>query len=156
MDPISIFSIANGCAGLAMKCGQVTADLYILADKYKQAKLSILALHNECRTFRVVLGEIESWATSSGRETVTSADVSEQLGVSLELGSMVMSALEEQMKTFMDFRQSAGFRRRAKIVWNDGVLRGHEDRVRGQIQALTCLLQVMKLYVTHVHLIEFC
>jgi hypothetical protein len=145
MDPASILSIVNGCVGLAMKCGMIAADLHNLASKYKQAKLSVMALSNECHTLELVLDRIEFWARSSTEGSHLDNAVLEQLNSSLGLGAMVVSSLEEQLMLFKDIKQSSGFRRRAKIVWNDGVLKEHEDRIRGQLTALSCLLHVISL-----------
>jgi hypothetical protein len=156
MDPVSVISIVNGCVGLALKCGKVAADLNTLADKYKHAKLSVMALSNECQTFEVALGRIEAWARSPNNEGQLDVGVLKQLDSSIELGTLVISALEEQMMPFHEMKQFGGFRRRTNIVWNDGVLREHEDRVRGQLAALTCLLTVINLCVAPTVIITAC
>ena len=76
--------------------------------------------------------------------------LAKRLCSSLAAGMMVLSALEQDLVHLGGAAApvgSLGFRRRNKIIWNEQVFRDHQDRLRGQIGAMTLLLEVIKLYV---------
>jgi hypothetical protein len=146
MDPVSIVALINASVGLAIKCGTVAADLHVLASKYGQAQLTIEILANQCRTLETTLKRIKSWLDGEERENLVDDDILMQLGSSVEIGMKIISALEEDLAPFMEDETHYGFRDRVKIVWNDGLVKLHEDRVRDQLQATSCLLHVMKMY----------
>jgi hypothetical protein len=147
MDPLSIVTLVNASACLALKCGKVSTDLNTLINKYKRAELSILALSNECQTMRTVLSKIESAFNASDNDFPVDDDVLIQLDSSLNFGQMVISALEKDLAPLHDLENAEGFTKKSGIVFNDAILRTYKDHVRGQLLSLTCLLEVLKLSV---------
>lgn len=103
---------------------------------------------DQCQTIKMAWSRIESWAQ---RQTTTSSSsiddqIIERLGSSVQTGNIIISALEEDiLQVLGETLATVGFRRRNKIVWNEQVFRDHQDRIRGQLGAMTLLVEVTKL-----------
>ena len=126
----------NVSAGLTIKCGNVIQALYELAQRYKQAELTILSVIEECHTIQLAWTRIEKWAIQQldGSEE---HDELERLKLSPYTGQLVMCALEKDLSSMQNTPQFSNFRRRTKIIWNEKVIQDHRSRLHGQIGALT-------------------
>lgn len=145
MDPVSIISLVNVSVGLAIKAGTIAKDIQTISSQYKNAEVSIVALSNECRTFGTVLTRIEAWLRSA-EDGVTHDDmILEQLSSSLECGSIVLKAMEDDLLAFTETERKRSPWGKTKFVFNEGVFDAHQKRIGGQLQALSCLLQSMSL-----------
>ncbi|KAL8687200.1 MAG: hypothetical protein Q9218_006564 [Villophora microphyllina] len=62
-------------------------------------------------------------------------------------GSLVLSALEGDLKPWKDRpkRSTFGIKNRTRVIWNERVLRDHQDRIRDQVSSMTLLIQVMQM-----------
>ena len=145
MDPTTILSVVNVSAGLTIKCGNVIQALYELAQRYKQAELTILSVIEECHTIQLAWTRIEEWATQNLVRSEEHDELLERLQRSLYTGQLVMCALEKDLSSMQNIPQFSNFRRRTKIVWNERVLQDHQNRLHAQIGALTLLLEVLSL-----------
>ena len=145
MDPTTILSVVNVSAGLTIKCGNVIRALYELAQRYKQAELTILSVIEECHTIQLAWTRIEKWAAQHLDGSEEHDELLERLKLSLYTGQLVMCALEKDLSSMQNTPQFSNFRRRTKIIWNEKVIQDHRSRLHGQIGALTLLLEVLSL-----------
>ena len=153
MDPASIFALVEGSAGLALKCLSVAKSLNDLASKYKQSKLTILSMVQNLDTMRLVWGRIGKWsqdyvennADQGHASSVDDNELFNRLERSLEIGDLIMGALEEDIQPYTTRIEKLGVGGRARLVWNETILRAHEDRLGHQAQAMTMLLQILQL-----------
>ncbi|KAL8717670.1 MAG: hypothetical protein Q9225_005107 [Loekoesia sp. 1 TL-2023] len=102
-------------------------------------------------------------------------DVLEQLGRSLKGGRLVITALEEDLRQFTTVlnRESgqatrnsfmkrlfiangpgqvetrsvteSSFMKRSKIIWNEGLLQDHQERIRDQVNSMNLLINVLQM-----------
>jgi hypothetical protein len=145
MDPISVISLIGACGSFSFTLGKVINALNNLANTYKQAALTIKVLANECKTFAVVIEDLQTWIKSQAESTNVDGQIWIQLKESLELGELVVAAFEEELRPMSNPGVGIGFRKKTKAVWVLQALREHENRVRGQFSGLTILLQIVKL-----------
>lgn len=143
-DPISIISLVEGSLGLMMQCGNVAKSLHDLAGRYKQAKITLLSMVQELDTIKMAWSRIREWSQVHGAAG-TDSKFCDRLSQSLECGALVLSALEQDLAGFDMTNETFGFRRRSKVMWNDQALKDHQNRVRGQVSAMTLLLQALEL-----------
>ncbi|KAL8958485.1 MAG: hypothetical protein Q9193_004471 [Seirophora villosa] len=71
-----------------------------------------------------------------------------QLSRSLQGGSLVISALEDDLKRFQgipDPTRRTSPTQRARIVWNEQTLKDHQERIRDQVSSMTLVLEVMRM-----------
>ena len=144
MDPVTIVGLASSAVTLATVCGSTAKDLNILVSKYKNAKLAILSMVQGLDTMQLAWSRIGKWAqnqTSDG--LLEEDDFVERLRRSLERGSLVMDALREELLIYKPSKM--GLTQRTKVVWNEGTLRSHQERIRDQASSMTLLLQAIHL-----------
>lgn len=144
-DPVTIFTIVSGSVGLALKCAQIAQSLYDLSGKYKQAELMLRTMVNECEIIELAWKRIEDWSRSYADDASADGELIQRLNRSLEVGALVMSALESDVSPLRDSLERGSLRRRSRIIWNESTFRDHQDRIRGQAGAMTLLLNVIKL-----------
>lgn len=152
-DPASIISIISGSAGLALQCGKVINGLHDLSERYRFVNLTISSMSSGLETVQWAWRRIESLLQEWKQDDrVREEDVSEiyaQLHRSLKGGSLVLSALEEDLKPYKNKVNLAelGFRSKTKVLWNERTLKDHQDRIRDQVNSMNLLINVMQLYV---------
>jgi hypothetical protein len=145
MDPASILSIAGAASSLAFKCGTIVHTLYALTERYKQAELTILSVIQDCRTIELAWSRIERWAADSPDAFDNNDELAERLQLSIYAGQLFMEELEKDLSSLNDTPRYSTLRRRTKILWNESMLRVHQDRIQRQMCALTLLLEVIQL-----------
>ena len=154
MDPGSIFSIIAGSAGLALQCGKLVRDLHDLTDMYKNADLTVVSLSTGLETIEWAWGRIEA-ILKIWTEPSLDTDTFQQLNRSLEAGRIVIAALEKDLMPLA--RESAqghgsatgrGILNRVQVIWNATALRDHQERIRDQMNSMTLMISVLKLWVS--------
>lgn len=142
VDPISIISLVEGSIGLILQCGSAIKSLNEIAAKYKQAELTLSCIIQEVDVIELAWKRIKDWFESYTDEA-GDLELLERLDKSLKCGTNVISALQDDL---LDYRSGRlGFMQRSRLSWNDEALRDHQYRIRGQVQAMSLLLQVIEL-----------
>ena len=142
VDPISIISLVEGSIGLILQCGSAIKSLNEIAAKYKQAELTLSAMIQEVDVIELAWRRIKDWfeCYTNGAGDV---ELLERLDKSLKCGTNVISALQDDLLDYGSRR--LGFMQRSRLSWNEEALRDHQYRIRGQVQAMSLLLQVIEL-----------
>lgn len=149
MDPASVFAIVEGAGSLALKCVSLAKTLNDVASKYKQAKLTVLSMVQQIDVVQLAWERIDKWSQTLLKEGIETqlqeGDVKllERLQKSLNVGHMVMEALEEDLLPFQRQLDHLGFRGKTSLIWQESALTAHQDRLGHQVQAMTCLLQTI-------------
>ncbi|KAL8717671.1 MAG: hypothetical protein Q9225_005108 [Loekoesia sp. 1 TL-2023] len=75
------------------------------------------------------------------------AEVIAQLTRSLKSGSLVISALEKDLGPWTNSSEQThfGFGKKAKVIWNERILKDHQDRIRDQVNSMNLLISVMQM-----------
>jgi hypothetical protein len=144
MDPVSILALTQTCIALSCTLSKITISLKGLVDKFKVAELSVRSLAHECKTFEVAILTLKRWLDTQSAVLIIDDAVLGQLGDSMELGVLVASALETDLVHIQEHADK-GFRYQIRIVWAFDLLKEHTDRLRGQVHALSLLLQILSL-----------
>ena len=144
---VTVYSIVAGALGLASKSATIVKDLRDLTSKYKNAELSLLSLVEECETIGLAWSRIQRWCNGWADEASVDHQLLDRLKRSVLAGNLVLSALEHDLSSLKDRKNTSRFLRRSHIVWNQSSLRDHQDRVRGQVNAMNLMLQVVMLFV---------
>ena len=144
MDPATIVGLVSSAAALAKVCGSAATDLNTLVSKYKNAKLAILSMVQALDTMQLAWSRIGNWAQNQAPDALLEEeDFIERLRLSLETGSLVMDALNEELLIYNPLKM--GLTQRTKVIWNEGTLRTHRERIRDQASSMTLLLQAIHL-----------
>ncbi len=144
MDPATIVGLVSSAVALAKVCGSAAKDLDTLSSKYKNAELAILSMVQGLDTMQLAWSRIGKWAQNQTPDALLEEDdFRERLRRSLETGSLVMDALKEELLIYKPLKM--GLTQRTKVVWNEGTLRSHQERIRDQASSITLLLQAIHL-----------
>lgn len=143
-DLISVISLVEGSIGLVLQCGSVAKTLSDLKGKLKHAEVAIMSLIEEVETIQFAWSRIKEWSEDHA-EAATDSQFVQRLEKSLECGTLVLSSLEQDLADYKNRADNANFVLRSKMAWNERAFLDHQNRVRGQVQAMTLLLQVSQL-----------
>lgn len=131
----------EGSIGLAVQCGSVAKSLNTLAGQYKHAKLSISTMVQNLDITQIAWDRIVAWSKS--HVLTDNDDFTQRLAKFLETGSLVLDALEDDLKSFDVTHVTFG--QRSRLVWNENTLKDHQSRIRDQAQSMLLLLQAIQL-----------
>lgn len=145
MDPVTAFGLVSGGVQLAQIITQTVAGLATLRGKFNNADLTIRSLIGELTTIKSAITQLEDWAKYNARDSPEHNEYDEGLGVALEGCRAIMEVLSEDVSSLtrgsMAEFPTVGFRTRVKVVWNDDLMKGHQERLHAQVLALQLLLQ---------------
>lgn len=141
MDPVTTIGIVEGSISLAVKCGSVAKSLKCLAGQYKYAKLTTSTMVQNLDIMNFAWDRIGVW--SKDFMPMDDNAPTQRLERFLETGSLVLDALEEDLKSYDVSRMT--FTQRSRLVWNENIFQGHQNRIRDQAQSMGLLLQALQL-----------
>lgn len=145
MDPFTWIGAISGVLQIAQVISQTTAGLVKLKGRFSNADLTIQSLIGELSIIESALTHLEDWAKFNARGMTKSEEYIEGLNVALDGCRMVMEVLSEEVASLVQNIAGqdsvVGFRARVKVVWNEDVMRGHQERLHAQVVALQLLLQ---------------
>ena len=142
VDPISIFGLVTGSASLISSCASAIQSLNDLAGRYGQAKLTIISMISEVDTIEFAWKRIKEWLEDYA-EASTDDELLGRLDRSLECGTLVITALQKDLLEYGS--ETLSVWQRSQVAWNEKALQDHQYRIRGQVQAMSLLLQVLEL-----------
>ena len=144
MDPISIAGIVESSLSLALQLGNAAKTLSDIAGKYKNAKLTVQSLTQNLDILQLTWTQIGQWFEEYKEDgSLQDDDLVKRVKGFLDTGTLVMEALEQDLLIY-DV-ENLNFTQRSKLVWNKGVLQGHQIRIRDQTLSMSLFLQVVKL-----------
>ncbi|KAF9892168.1 hypothetical protein FE257_002574 [Aspergillus nanangensis] len=145
MDPVSAFGVVSGAFQVVHLITQTAAGLSALREKYTHADLTIRSLIGELTTVKSAITQLDDWARYNTRASAEYCDYDDDLNVALDGCRVVMDVLSEEVAILTrgasGSNGSFGLSTRLKVVWNEDVMRGHQERLRSQVLALQLLLQ---------------
>lgn len=123
---MTIVGIVEGSISLAVQCGSVAKSLNSLAGQYKYAKLTISTMVQNLDVMQFTWDRIGVWS----RDFMHMNDdaLTQRLERFLETGSLVLDALEEDLKSYDVSRMT--FAQCSRLVWNEGIIQAHQSRIR--------------------------
>ena len=142
MDPVAVVGILDSSINLAVRCGSVAKGLKNLAGQYKYAKLTISTMIQNLDIMQVAWERIGVWSKSS-MPADDDGFTQQRLERFLETGSLVLDSLEEDLRSYDVSRMT--FRQRSRLVWNENILQGHQNRIRDQAQSMSLFLHAIQL-----------
>lgn len=153
MDPVSAFGLFSGAIQVLQAITSTVGGLRQLTGKLREADFTIQSLIQELVCIRTALTSLKEWlhihrsgsSRGSSRDGPKFSELHQDLAVAMDGCRVVMEVLScEVFELVQSVDESGGvnFRTRMRIVWNDDTMRGHQEKLRAQVQALQLLLQV--------------
>ncbi|KAL9107198.1 MAG: hypothetical protein Q9227_007898 [Pyrenula ochraceoflavens] len=147
MDPVSILSLVEVCAGLSMTAGKLAVGIRDLASKYKNATATFKSLSLQCKLFSSAVRDIQTWMENGQDSHTLDESVQVQLMDSLQCADEIINALESEL-----FKTSGGtiktFWEKANVTWNLTAFKELEDSIHKQITGLMFIFSIMNLKTT--------
>lgn len=147
MDPVSIVQLTQGSLSLALKCGHAVKTLSDIAAKYKNAEISITSMAQNVDVIQLAWSEMGDWCERYEPRNASDDKIFlERLRRSLDNGTLVMTALEQDLRPYQT--NNLSLKHRSRFIWNENTLRDHQDRINHQATAMTCTMQAIQLRST--------
>ncbi|KAL6713507.1 hypothetical protein ACLMJK_008972 [Lecanora helva] len=103
-----------------------------------------MSMAQEVDAIELAWTKIRRWSESY-TDTHVESSLLQRLSRSLECGTIVMSALQQDLLDYTCALGNGSIKKRLKFIWNERALRDHQDRIRGQAIAMNVLLQALDL-----------
>lgn len=149
MDPVTAFGLFSSALQVLQAIASTVGGLRQLTGKLREADFTIQSLIQELACIRTALTSLKEWLhihrSGSGRDGPKFSELQQDLAVAMDGCRVVMEVLScEVFELAKSVEESGGvnFSTRLRIVWNDDTMRGHQEKLRAQVQALQLLLQV--------------
>lgn len=118
-------------------------DLNQLYGKFKDADLTIQSLIQELSCISTALTGLKEWTRANSTDGPSSDEYNRDLLVAMEGCRVVMEVVSFDVSHMVQgIHDFTGFRARLRIVWNEDTMRGHQEKLHAQVNALQLLLQV--------------
>ncbi|KAJ6166893.1 hypothetical protein N7470_002340 [Penicillium chermesinum] len=122
-----------------------------LTGKLREADLTIQSLIQELNCIRTALSSLKEWLRihRNGNNGIKSDELDHDLAVAMDGCREIMEILYYEVFELVQCVEESGglgFKTRIKVVWNDESMRGHQEKLRAQVQALQLLLQVCQCH----------
>ncbi|KAJ8058357.1 hypothetical protein OCU04_012549 [Sclerotinia nivalis] len=147
MDPVTVLGVAASALQIAQFIGTTIQGLYTLRGKFKDADTTIRLIISKLSTIKAAVFQIRDWAEFNSHDSPKERQFMDGLHVALDGCQAAIDVLSEEVFDLtVATRDSSngmlilGMRGRVAAVWNEGVMKAHEDRLHGQVQALQLLL----------------
>jgi len=151
MDPLSI---SSAIGGLVTVCGRTITTCRAIVSSIQDAPRILSSIQAECSTTREALSHIFMLINKSDTTALThlSSNVllSQSFDVALTGCTVTFSVLDNELDKVLKQSGSEGklgFHQRAKFMWNEEVLKGAIEELRGQRDALNLLVMVVQRWV---------
>jgi hypothetical protein len=144
MDPLSILSLVEACAGLSVTASKLAIGLKSLADSYRQSAMTFKSLSCQCKLFAISVRAIQAWMEDPPELSTIDDRIWEQLADSLECANDAIYALEGELVNTSGTSVNT-FWNKANVVWNLQNMKDLEDCIYKQICSLGVILQIMNL-----------
>ncbi|CAP64600.1 uncharacterized protein PODANS_5_8750 [Podospora anserina S mat+] len=152
MDPLSITASIAGITGI---CLQAARALDTLHTKFQNAQVTITALSSQCAAIKTGLSQLQTLILQN--HTVRGqADVVHTLDTTLTGCLVVLTCFEDSLEKLCDATALMESRRslvrtwwtKARIVRNEGEMKGYLSLLQGQQSAIAFLVQVLHMNTT--------
>jgi hypothetical protein len=149
MDPLSI---ATGAASLTTACVKSIRSLKAIANTYKSASLTILAISSECSVISTALSQIQNLFLHNPDSLKLQLGLQNQLHAAIETAltgcSVTLAALDDELQKLAEGQTVTGESSRLvrlKYMWNEDIMKELLQNLRGQHGGLNLLLTALQM-----------
>lgn len=145
MDPVTAFGVVSGGVQVVQAIASTVHDLNQLYGKFKDADLTIQSLIQELSCISTALNGLKEWTRTNSANGPSSDEYNRDLAVAMKGCQVVMEVVSYDVSRLVQGISEdrfTGFRARMRIVWNEETMRGHQEKLHAQVNALQLLLQV--------------
>ena len=141
MDPVSIIAAVTS---LTFTCAKVIKGFQTVWATYRNAPATVISMITECATISAALSQIQILVLKDPVALSSRATPMNALDTNFDdalTGCMItLSLIEDEVERV----GKAGFKAKAKFVWNEDTLAALLDQIRRQHHALSLLVVVLQ------------
>lgn len=143
MDPASILALTNTCVNLAYRLGVLTNNLYTIGKRYNSAEQSARLIVSQLNALSAAVRALNIWLQSDIKPN--QLQLVDEIKQSLDSCDTLIQFVLDQLSEWQVKTDKLSFWHRAKYLWDEATVMRFEGMLRGQVQALSLLLQVKDL-----------
>lgn len=145
MDPASAFGLVSAAVQVLQAIGSTVQGLNQLYGKFRGADLTINSLIQELNCIDTALTSLKEWTLANSANGPRSEEFNQGVAVAMEGCRVIMEVISHDVSNLVQSTQMDGiasFRVRMRVVWSEETMRGHQEKLQAQVNALQFLLQV--------------
>ncbi|KAH0565605.1 hypothetical protein GP486_000993 [Trichoglossum hirsutum] len=147
MDPVSILGVIGASSTIVARIAATVHSLNEVRRRFHEADITIGLLISELTTVKAAVIQIGDWAKYNFAGGPIQADLGITFQESLEGCSIAMQVLNDEVQDVLGDMspEDPGFQVRMRYVWNEPIIREHQQRLHTQVGALQLLIQVVQI-----------
>lgn len=145
MDPVSAYGVFAGVVQVLQAIGSTVQGLNQLYGKFRDADLTIHSLVQELNCIGSALASLDQWTRINGVNEPQMEEYHQDLAVAMDGCRVIMEVVSHDVSQLVQSTHVDGLtslRARLRVVWNEETMKGHQDKLHAQVNALQLLLQV--------------
>jgi hypothetical protein len=146
MDPASVFGALSGGIQVLQAITSTVHGLKQLYGKFRDADVTIQTLIRELSSIQTALTGLQDWSNTH-HHGYKADEFGRDLAVAMDGCHWIMEVLSRDVADLLQGNRSdggIGLRTRIKAIWNEEMMKGRQEMLRAQVNALQLLLQVFQ------------
>lgn len=142
MDPASILALVETCMTITVRVGTISNQLWSLKEKYKHVERKVAIFESQLGALSTAAIGISEWLQTSAAQD---APVRQELQKSLGSCDLVVQVIMEYLDNAQSQSNKMSLWSKTKFLRDEKTISEYEGMLRGQVQALSLLLQILTL-----------
>lgn len=145
MDPASAFGLISAAVQVLQAIGSTVQGLNQLYGRFRGADLTIRSLIHELNCIDTALTSLKEWTRINSAHGPKSEEFNRDVAVAMDGCRVIMDVVSQDVSDLVQSTQVEGIaslRVRMRVVWSEDTMRGHQEKLHAQVNALQLLLQV--------------
>jgi hypothetical protein len=142
MDLVSVVALVNTCLPNTIRIGTISKQVWALKEKYKHAERKVMLFESQLAALSTAATGLSEWLS---RPTTHDEPVRQELQRSLESCDLVVQVIMEYLAKLQAQSNKLNLWNKSKFLRDEGTISEYEGMLRGQVQALSLLLQILTL-----------
>ena len=142
MDPMSVLALVDTCMSITIRIGTITKQLWTLKEKYKHVEQKVVLLESQLAALSAAATGLSEWL---GGPVTYDEPIRKELKRSLESCDTVVQVMMEYLAKAQAQSNKMTLWNKTRFLRDEGTILEYEGMLRGQVQALSLLLQILTL-----------
>jgi hypothetical protein len=143
MEPASIVSLVGTCLSISTRVATIGQQLYTLKERYKHVERNITLFEMQLSALNTAARRVSIWLERPSTQCPTEMQI--ELKQSLEACDTLVLLIMEYLSQSQSRQAKMGLWSKTKHIWDENTIKEYEGMLRGQVQALSLLLQILAL-----------
>lgn len=142
MEPASAIALVNTCLSITIRIATISKQVWTLKEKYKHMERNIILFETQLSALSTAAKGLSGWLEGP---VTQDEQVRTELERSLVACETVILLIMEYLAKAQAQANKMNLWSKTKFLWDESTIAKYEGMLRGQVQALSLLLQVLAL-----------